>query len=196
VAVSSQRQQRRVDVDRSAVGTSPTSRVRWGAVVAGGAIAIGLIILLSALWLAMAFGSDVSFVADNLEWFTAATAVGALFVGGYVAGRWSGVPGAGPGAIQGFTLWAVALIASLAIGIPSILNALSVGRIATEVSTTAAGPIAQGVDTTLWASFVAMAAALAASLLGGMIGGSTAPEDVIVDVRDETGTRDESRRTV
>jgi hypothetical protein len=190
-------EERRVELDRSVVGTTPTSRVRWGAVVAGGAIALGLMILLSALWLALAFGSEVSVVADNLEWFTAATAVGALFVGGYVAGRWSGVPGAGPGTIQGFTLWAIVLIASLGVGIPSILNVLNVGRVATQVGGT--GAIAQGVDTTLWASFLAMAAALVASVLGGMIGGAAAPADV-VDLRDDRSamdhTYDETRRPV
>jgi hypothetical protein len=70
----------------------------------------------------------------------------------------------------------------LAIGIPSVLNALSVGRVVTEVG--GAGPIAQGVDTTLWATFIAMAAALVASVLGGMVGGAAAPDDV-VDVRDQ-----------
>jgi len=191
-----------MDVDRSVVGTTPTSRVRWGAVIAGGAIAVGLMILVSALWLALAYGSEVSSIANNLEWFTAITAVAALFVGGYIAGRWSGVPGAGPGVIQGFTLWAVVLITSLAVGIPSILNVLNVGRVATQVD--GGGAIAQGVDTTLWASFLAMALALAASVLGGMIGGAAAPDDV-VDVRDERtertadrdpigGTRDDTSR--
>jgi hypothetical protein len=181
-----------MEIDRSVVGTTPTSRVRWGAVVAGGAIAVGLMILLSALWLALAFGSEVEFVADDLEWFTAVTAVVALFVGGYIAGRWSGVPGTGPGIIQGLTLWALVMIASLSIGIPSVLNVLSVGRVATEV--TSAGAIAEGVDTTLWASFFAMAAALVASLLGGAIGGAAAPDD-IVDVRDEASDRYTADRT-
>lgn len=183
---TTQGDRRAMDVDRSVVGTTPTSRVRWGAVVAGGAISVGLMILLSALWLALAFGSEVDSVADNLDWLTAATAVAALFVGGYVAGRWSGVPGAGPGVIQGFTLWAVVLIASLAVGIPSVLNVLSVGRVATQVDGT--GAIAQGVDTTLWASFIAMAAALVASVLGGMVGGAAAPDDV-VDIRDDRSDR-------
>ena len=169
-------------IDRSVAGTTPTSRVRWGAVVAGAAIAVGLMILVSALWLALAFESNVTFVADELEWFTAGTAVVALFVGGYVAGRWSGVPGAGPGLVQGLTMWALVLIASLAIGIPSILNVLAIGRVATRVTGT--GAIAEGVATTLWASFIAMAAALVASLLGGMLGGGSAPDE-IVDVRDE-----------
>jgi hypothetical protein len=177
-----------MEIDRSVVGTTPTSRVRWGAVVAGGAIAVGIMILLSAFWLALAFGSEVESVADNLEWFTAATAVAALFVGGYIAGRWSGVPGAGPGVIQGFTLWALVVIASLSIGIPSVLNVLNVGRVATQADGT--GAIAQGVDTTLWASFIAMAAALVASVLGGMVGGAAAPDDV-VDIRDDRSQRSE-----
>ncbi len=179
---------RAMEIDRSVVGTTPTSRVRWGAVVAGAAISVGLMILLSALWLALAFGSEVDSVADNLDWLMAATAVAALFVGGYVAGRWSGVPGAGPGVIQGFTLWAVVVITSLAVGIPSVLNVLNVGRIATQVDGT--GAIAQGVDTTLWASFIAMAAALVASVLGGMVGGAAAPDDV-VDIREDRSERSE-----
>jgi hypothetical protein len=45
--------------------------VRWGAIVAGAVWGLAIMTVLSALWLAVAFPSDVGFVRDNLEWFIA-----------------------------------------------------------------------------------------------------------------------------
>jgi hypothetical protein len=150
------------------------TRVRWGAVIAGGVLAVALLLLLSSLWMALGFGSEISSIADNLEWFIGGSVIFCLFVGGWVAGRMSGVRGAGAGMAHGATLWAVVLLVTLAVGIPAILNILNLGRVATEIDQQT-GVIAQGVDASLWATFLSLVGALVAAAIGGVIGGMTVP---------------------
>jgi hypothetical protein len=150
------------------------TRVRWGAVIAGGVLAVALLLLLSSLWMALGFGSEISSIADNLEWFIGGSVIFCLFVGGWVAGRMSGVRGAGAGMAHGATLWAVVLLVTLAVGIPAILNILNLGRVATEIDRQT-GVIAQGVDASLWATFLSLVGALVAAAIGGVIGGMTVP---------------------
>ena len=153
------------------------TRLRWGAVIAGGMLAVALLLLLSSLWMALGFGSEFSYIADNLEWFIAGSAIFCLFVGGWVAGRMSGVRGAGAGMAHGATLWAIVLLVTLAVGIPAILNILNLGRVATEIDQQT-GVIAQGVDASLWATFLSLVGALVAATIGGVIGGMTVPAPV------------------
>jgi hypothetical protein len=151
---------------------APRSRVRWAAIFAGMVLAVALLVLLSSLWLAIAYGSDQEFFVRNLEWFVGASAVACLLIGGFVAGRLSGVPGAGTGLAHGLTLWAVTLLLVLAVGIPSVINVLNLGRVATEIDP-ARSFIATGVDTNLWATFIAIIGSLVAAGLGGIIGGAS-----------------------
>lgn len=160
------------DVVVLAESAAPRSRIRWAAVFAGMVLSVGLLVLLSSLWLAIAYGSDEAFVVRNLEWFVGGSAVGCLLIGGFLAGRLSGVPGAGTGLAHGLTLWALTLLVVLAIGIPSVINVLNLGRVATELQPTTS-VIASGVDSSLWATFIAMVGALVAAGIGGMIGGAS-----------------------
>ena len=127
--------------------------------------------------MALGFGSEFSYIADNLEWFIGGSAIFCLFVGGWVAGRMSGVRGAGAGMAHGATLWAIVLLVTLAVGIPAILNILNLGRVATEIDQQT-GVIAQGVDASLWATFLSLVGALVAATIGGVIGGMTVPAPV------------------
>ena len=47
--------------------------IRWGAVIAGGIVGLGLFALLNTLWLAIASGSGDGWVSGNLAWFVGAT---------------------------------------------------------------------------------------------------------------------------
>lgn len=151
---------------------TPRPRIRWGAVLAGMVLAVALLVLASSLWFALAFNSGQTFVRDQLEWFVGGSAIACVLIGGFAAGRLSGVPGAGPGLAHGLTLWAVTLLIVLAIGIPSVINVLSLGRIATQLDR-GAGVIAQGVNSSLWTTFIVIVAALVAAALGGLLGGVT-----------------------
>jgi hypothetical protein len=152
----------------------PTTRprIRWGAVLAGMVLAVAMLVLASSLWFALAFGSDEELIGRNLEWFIGGSAVVCVLIGGFAAGRLSGVPGAGPGLAHGLTLWAVTLLIVLAVGIPSVINVLNLGRIATQLDANQ-GLIAQGVDSSLWTTFLVMVGALLAAAIGGLLGGIT-----------------------
>jgi hypothetical protein len=170
--------------DVTVVGDAdPTSRprIRWGAVLAGMVLAVALLVLASSLWFALAFGSDQEVIRRNLEWYIGASAVVCVLVGGFAAGRLSGVPGAGPGLAHGLTLWAVTLLIVLAVGIPSVINVLNLGRITTELDATR-GLIAQGVDSSLWTTFLVMVGALLAAAIGGLLGGVTVRDRGIATV--------------
>jgi hypothetical protein len=126
------------------------------------------------LWFALAFDSGEGTIRDNLQWFVGGSAIVCVLIGGFAAGRLSGVPGAGPGIAHGLTLWAVTLLIVLAIGIPSVINVLNLGRIATQLDESA-GLIAQGVNSSLWTTFIVIVGALVAAAIGGSLGGLTMP---------------------
>jgi hypothetical protein len=68
----------------------------------------------------------------------------------------------GAGLTQGFTLWSVVTIVTLAIGIPTVFRALNIDEARVGLET---DPI--------WAGFWTMAIALGACLFGGLLGGAT-----------------------
>lgn len=187
-----------------AVGTGSPQRVRWGAVFAGAVIGLGLLVLLTTLWVSLGFGSDVEQIRDNLEWYVGFSAVGCLFVAGILAGWLSGVRGAGSGFFNGVTIWALMLVLTITAGIPAVINVLNLGRLI-DVDT---GGLLATNETVWWATFFAIVGGLLASGIGGAIGGAftrpanaqLTPEvtpsrpdvvvpDVVVEDRDERRVR-------
>ena len=176
-----------------AVGFPSPQRIRWGAVFAGVVLATALLALLTTLWFALAFNSNVDTIRVNLEWYVGITAVVALFIGGLLAGWLSGVRGAGSGLFNGITMWGLILIVVLAIGIRAVFNVFNLGRVTAIAEGTTL--TSSGVDTALWASFWTILCGFIASGLGGLIGGavtmpanaqlSPATVDRIVDVTDD-----------
>ncbi|HJP64782.1 MAG TPA: hypothetical protein VKA30_00600, partial [Actinomycetota bacterium] len=106
--------------------------INWRAVFGGAVIGIGILALLSALWLALAFSSNVTFIRDNMEWFLGGTGIFALFVAGYMAGAISGARGVAAGFVQALTLWALVVIAALAVAVPSALRLLNINLVPTN----------------------------------------------------------------
>lgn len=165
------RSTRRIEVGASPVAGSPSpQRIRWGAVFAGVVLGLALLALLTTLWFALAFNSDVETVRVNLEWYVGITAIVSLFFGGLLAGWLSGVRGAGAGLFNGITMWGLILIVALAVGIPAVFNVFNLGRV--SAITDGTGITGSGVDTALWASFWTILGGFLASGLGGMIGGA------------------------
>jgi hypothetical protein len=154
---------------RTAASPSP-QRIRWGAVFAGVVLGLALLALLTTLWFALAFNSDVETVRVNLEWYVGITAIASLFIGGLLAGWLSGVRGAGSGLFNGVTMWGLILIVALAVGIPAIFDVFNLGRV--SAITDGTGLTSSGVDAVLWASFWTILGGFLASGLGGMIGGA------------------------
>lgn len=158
------------DVIRHIDADSPTPLIRWSAIVGGLVLGLALLALLSSLWLALAYGSEVSTVLDNLEWFVGISGIVALFVASVLTGYLSGVRGLGTGMMHGFTLWGALLIITLTIGIPSVLNVFSLGQITSQ---RADGLLTTGdAETALWAGFWTILGGFVAAGIGGAVGGA------------------------
>ena len=155
----------------AAMGSPSPQRIRWGAVFGGAVIGIALLALLTTLWFALAYGSDMTVIRSNIEWFVGGSAIACLFLAGMIAGWLSGVNGAGSGFFNGITIWALVLIATVTVGVPAIINVFNLGRIGT-LDTTTQGLLTQSDNTVLWATFASIVGGLVASGLGGMIGGA------------------------
>lgn len=155
----------------AAIGSPSPQRIRWGAVFAGAVLGIALLALLTTLWFALAYGSEMDQIRTNLEWYVGISAIACLFIAGMLAGWLSGVHGVGSGFFNGVTIWALMLIITLSVGVPAILNVFNLGRV-TQLDVESGGLLASDADTILWASFLSILGGLVASGLGGMIGGA------------------------
>jgi putative membrane protein (TIGR04086 family) len=172
--------------------------IHWGAVFAGVVWALAITVLLSALWLALAYGSEIAGIRNNIEWFLAGSAMFALLVGGFVAGWTPGVRGWAPGLLNGMTVWGLMLTASLLLGIPSVLGGAAafggnvIGAV-TNAGTGGAGGAAanQAADTALWAGFWTALIGLVLAALGGALGGASPRDEAMYETmtRDDRGDR-------
>src|SRR5690606_2985930 len=81
------------------------SMIRWGAVIAGAAVGLGVMALLTSFFVAL--GSETQTVANNLQWWGFLSALVALFVAGVLAGALSRAHGPGTGLLHGITAWGV-----------------------------------------------------------------------------------------
>ena len=77
--------------------------------------------------------------------------------------------------INGLAIWGLLVIATLGVGIPTLLNVFNVG----SAAATGGGTLrAFGVSNApLWATFWSMLGALAAAAIGGAVGGATPRAD-------------------
>jgi hypothetical protein len=151
--------------------TASPQKIRWGAVFAGTVLGLGLLALLTTLWYALAYGSGVDQVRSNLEWYVGISAIVCLFLGGLLSGWLSGVRGAAAGFFNGMTIWAMILVLTLAIGVPSLMNVFNLGRVTQLTDGTSTTGII-GIDNALWATFWSILGGLLASAIGGAIGGA------------------------
>lgn len=161
----------------SAEGSGRTL-IRWSAVLAGTALGLAALVLLTSLWLALANASAIEFIQRNMEWFVGVSAVVCLFLAGVLAGYLSGVHGSWTGFLHGATIWALLLIVSMLVGIPAILNVFSVGQLASDV-TTPAGTLDPTAADALWSSFWTILGGFLAAGIGGMIGGLLTRDDIV-----------------
>ena len=157
----------------TAVASTSPQRVRWGAVFAGAILGLAFLGLLTALWLTLAYATEVDVILNNLEWFIGGSAIGCLFLAGLVAGWVSGVRGTGSGLLTGVTIWGLMLLLTIGVGVPATLNVLNLGRISTLDEATG-NWLATADDMTLWAVFASILGGLVAAGLGGAIGGALA----------------------
>jgi hypothetical protein len=168
----------------------PSPLLKWSAVFGGLVLGLAMLLLLSSLWLALAYGSEVDTIRDNLGWFMGASAVLSLFVAAILTGYLSGVRGAGPGLLHGLTLWGLLMLLSVTVGIPALLNVFGLNDLANGAAT-ATTLSARGSDGTLWVTFWTLIGGFVAAGLGGMIGASfTRAEPGAVNVVQQPVRRD------
>jgi hypothetical protein len=153
--------------------------IDWGGVWAGLIWTIGIMVLLSSLWIALGFtGNGVEAIANDIEWWLAGTAIFALFVGGIIAGWAPRARGGSAGVVNGMTVWGTLLTLSLVIGVPSILGGAAIvgdtltdpAQVETGVTAATTG-ITLDPDASLWATFLVALIGFVTAALGGVIGG-------------------------
>jgi hypothetical protein len=149
----------------------PSPLLKWSAVFGGVVLGLAMLLLLSALWLALAYGSEMEAIRDNLGWYIGISAVASLFVGGMLTGYLSGVRGAGTGMLHGFTLWGLLMLVTITVGVPSLLNVFGLQGLADQADS-ATRLTNSGSDGTLWVTFWTLLGGFIAAGLGGMIGGA------------------------
>ena len=164
----------------------------WGAVWGGLLTTIGLFVLLSVLATAIGItaaddtalsGEEASRIGGVVS---AVLALLAFFVGGYVAGRMSDATDHESGALNGFLVWALALVLIL------ILAAFGAGAAFGTLAQNF-GPVVPGAEVdpavaadeakaAAWIAFISLGLAATAATLGGWLGAASDDEDRAVVV--------------
>jgi hypothetical protein len=163
--------------------------IHWGSVFAGAVWALAITVLLSALWLALGYGSEIAGIRNDIEWFLAGSAMFALLVGGFIAGWTPGVRGWAPGLLNGMTVWGLMLTVSLLLGIPSVLGGAAafggniIGSVTNAGSGAGSGTVAANLaaDTALWAGFWTALIGLVLAALGGALGGASPRDEAMYE---------------
>lgn len=140
--------------------------VRWGSIFSGTLISVAMFGLLAALWLALSFGSHISFVYSNLSWWMGGTAIACMFLAGMIAGMTSGARGAGAGSVNGMTTWALVVISVASLVLPTF----AIGHVPNTVAVS--GHVYSINYLTYWTTFWSLLIGLGVSLAGGVLGGA------------------------
>lgn len=170
--------------ERADVAYATRDLVRWGPIWAGLLLAIGIQLVLGLIGAAIAlsaYNPDSANYAERVGSFTgvwaAISALVALFVGGYIAGRMAAVLGLRNGLVQGSVVWALALIGSIVLsglGAAGLLGAMNNVTGALSRGLNVAGPegralIESAINASWWTVVGAILAWIAAAV-GGVLG--------------------------
>jgi len=124
-------------------------RVSWGAIFAGTVIALGLLILLGMLGTAIGFRAvdpqqaaafDGVGIGAGIWWIV--TSVLALGIGGYVAGRLSGIPDKNSATAHGASVWGVVTILMLWLAASTVGTAVNTATSAVSGAASAVASVA------------------------------------------------------
>lgn len=152
---------RSVGEDTGAGFQAQRNLVRWGAVFSGAVVGLGVFVLLTALWLALAYGSGIRWWQSSLNWWVGATGILAMFVAGLLSGYLSGARGIVAGLANSVTVWGLATLAIVLSGVPVGLGLLRAVRRALAVP-----------SSSLWTVFWSLLIGLGAVAIGGVVGGA------------------------
>lgn len=155
-------------------------RIRWSAVWAGLAVALALYLFLQLALVAAAI-VDLSEATSTDAWWSAGAALVAFLIGGVVAGASAVWRGVGDGLLHGIVMWAVGLVALIALaafggGIAlGSFDTSSVFDQFTNADLDAAASSGDAEEAAGWA-IIGLASALVASALGAIIGSKMWPK--------------------
>ena len=155
-------------------------RIRWSAVWAGLAVALALYLFLQ-LSLVAAGIVDLSEATSTDAWWSAGAALVAFLIGGVVAGATAVWRGVGDGLLHGIVMWAVGLVALIALaafGGGIALGSFDTSNVFdqfTNADLDAAATSGDAEEAAGWA-IIGLASALVASALGAIIGSKMWPK--------------------
>jgi hypothetical protein len=168
--------------------------VRWPGVWTGLFIAMGVLVILTALGVAVGAttvsnSGTTQALSKGAAWWGGISFLIALFIGGAVAARW--VTGGLTSVLQGALVWVLAVVAVLylagtgislgaqglfaAMGTPGLNSAMeqmanNMGQVASQVGTTGTVNTAQSVAPTAWITFIVLCVSAIAAIIGAIVG--------------------------
>lgn len=156
------------------LGQGMPFRVSWGALFAGAASSVGMLILLYALGLALGTSTAHEGIFKGASGLVAP--VLALFIGGMIAGRSAGATSRVGGAVHGMVVWSIAAVVSayLMVNVFGGLlgSAWAVKQVGEQVANQAAAAVDAdpGPGAASWVIFGALAVGFLSALCGGAAG--------------------------
>jgi MFS family permease len=177
--------------ERAAAAFWTRDLVRWGPIWAGLLLALGIQLVLGTIGLAIALSAYDPAAPDfaeragtTLSIWNAVTALIALFIGGYIAGRMAAVLGLRNGLVQGSVVWALALVIGMllsALGVAGFLGAVDLRGLVptmTGISAAEARDVAASTARGAWWFVVGAILAWIAAAGGGVLGTSAHRERI------------------
>lgn len=165
---------------------SVRNRVQWGPIIAGSLAALGALLLLTVLGIAIG-SSAIEPGADVTDWGTGAgiwggiSALASLFIGGWVAAKTAAVDGPFAGLMNGLMAalaTIVALLVAASLGLDNALGFLG-GNLSNLANftqdATANGQVTTNgtfndIEKGAWGTLIALLLGLGAAALGGLLG--------------------------
>jgi hypothetical protein len=163
-------------------------RVSWGGIWAGMLVALGVMLVLSTLGIAVGFSAgarnvDPEKIGTGAVIWSRGSLLVALFFGGMAAARMSMVWDRFTGLAQGALVWVVSTVAVL------LLGANGVGLIGVTLAFSTARHVEGGPSASAWITFFSVVLSLLAALAGSAIGQRRAA----VRARSEMGSNETAR---
>lgn len=158
---------------------SRLDRIRWSSVWAGLVVALGIYLFLQLALVATGI-VDLADATSTDAWWSAAAALVAFFVGGVVAGATAVWRSANDGLLHGIVMWAVGLVALIALaafGGGIALGSFDTSDVFDDFTEEGLDDVASGDDAEEAAGWalIGLSSALAASAVGATIGSKMWP---------------------
>lgn len=161
-------------MNQRSLGQGMPFRISWGALFAGAACSVGMLILLYALGLALGMSTAHDGIFKGASGLVAP--VVALFIGGMIAGRSAGATSRLGGAVHGMVVWSIAAVVSayLMVNVFGGLlgSAWAMKQVGEQVATQAAAAVDAdpGPGAAAWVIFGALCVGFLSALCGGAAG--------------------------